>query len=59
SLLNAAAAVATTLPGFGSTGATATLRSALEIAGNALTSGAAARLLDTWVETSQAYAKQG
>ncbi|WP_238581071.1 anthranilate phosphoribosyltransferase [Streptomonospora alba] len=58
-LLNAAAAVATTLPGFGSTGATETLRSALEIAENALTSGAAARLLDSWIETSQHYAKQG
>ncbi|GAA4890255.1 anthranilate phosphoribosyltransferase [Streptomonospora salina] len=58
-LLNAAAAVATTMPGFGSTDATGILGSALEVVDEALTGGAAARVLDTWVETSQSCAKQG
>ncbi|GAA1747685.1 anthranilate phosphoribosyltransferase [Streptomonospora arabica] len=57
-LLNAAAAVAATLPGFGSAGAAETLGSALEVTENALTSGAAARVLDDWVEVSQSRAKR-
>ncbi|QBI53789.1 anthranilate phosphoribosyltransferase [Streptomonospora litoralis] len=58
-LLNAAAAVATTLPGFGTAGAAEVLGTALETARDALDSGAAARVLDNWVEISQSYAKQG
>ncbi|GAB3447247.1 anthranilate phosphoribosyltransferase [Streptomonospora sediminis] len=57
-LLNAAAAVATTLPGFGATGPTEILAEALQITENALTSGAAAQVLESWVETSQSHAKK-
>ncbi|MDT0301053.1 anthranilate phosphoribosyltransferase [Streptomonospora wellingtoniae] len=57
-LLNASAAVAATTPGFGTAGPAETLGAALEITENALTSGAAARVLDDWVEISQSHAKR-
>ncbi|MFC3522365.1 anthranilate phosphoribosyltransferase [Streptomonospora nanhaiensis] len=57
-LLNAAAALATTLPDFGRRPAVESLRAGLERAEAALADGRAAALLDRWVEVSQSYAKQ-